>query len=208
MTTLFVGIVFYTMIVKLGEILGLTATVSPAQIGAIGAGANIAVAVGSIVFSRMKGASGPTLLLTGLTLAAIGYLGTGLSGSLVVTSIAVIVATLRLRHHATYSAHVDASASSRRRSRSRYRSVDRRILFRSVLCAAACRRSGESIWGSGKHTADVLGSVRDRCHRCGSEKKRRCKSFDELGIRLWLLERIGDQAGQIASNIDLNSIAT
>ena len=92
--TLFVGIVFYTMIVKLGEILGLTATVSPAQIGAIGAGANIGVAVGSVVFSRMRGASGPTLLLTGLTLAAIGYLGTGLSGSLVVTSIAVIVATV------------------------------------------------------------------------------------------------------------------
>ncbi len=94
MTTLFVGIVFYTMIVKLGEILGLIATVSPAQIGAIGAGANIGVAAGSMVFSRMRGASGPTLLLTGLTLAAIGYLGTGLSGSLVVTSIAVIVATL------------------------------------------------------------------------------------------------------------------
>lgn len=94
LTTLFVGIVFYTMIVKLGEILGLTATVSPAQIGAIGAAANIGVAVGSIIFSRMKGASGPTLLLTGLALATIGYLGSGLSGSLVVTSIAVIVATL------------------------------------------------------------------------------------------------------------------
>ncbi len=94
MTTLFVGIVFYTMIVKLGEILGLTATVSPAQIGGIGAAANIGVAVGSFLFSRMKGASGPTLLLTGLSLAAIGYLGTGLSASLVVTSIAVIVATL------------------------------------------------------------------------------------------------------------------
>ncbi len=94
MTTLFVGIVFYTMIVKLGEILGLIATVSPAQIGAIGAGANIGVAAGSMVFSRMRGASGPTLLLTGLTLAAIGYLGTGLSGSLGVTSIAVVVATL------------------------------------------------------------------------------------------------------------------
>ena len=94
LTTLFVGIVFYTMIVKLGEILGLTATVSPAQIGAIGAGANIGVAVGSFLFSRMKGSSGPTLLLTGLTLAAIGYLGTGLSGSLVVTSIAVVIATL------------------------------------------------------------------------------------------------------------------
>lgn len=93
-STLFVGIVFYTMIVKLGEILGLTATVSPAQIGMIGAGANISVAVGSFVFSRLRGASGPTLLLTGLTLAAIGYLGAGLSGSLAVTSIAVIIATL------------------------------------------------------------------------------------------------------------------
>jgi MFS family permease len=94
MTTLFVGIVFYTMIVKLGEILLLSAEVSPGQIGAIGAAANIAVAVGTVLFRRLDGASGPLLVLIGLALATLGYIGTGLSGSLAVTTIAVIIACL------------------------------------------------------------------------------------------------------------------
>ena len=62
MTTLFVGIIFYTVMVKLGEILGLSADVSPGQIGAIGAGANVGVAVGTVLFRRFKGASGPMLV--------------------------------------------------------------------------------------------------------------------------------------------------
>lgn len=94
LTTLFVGIIFYTMIVKLGEILGLTAEVSPGQIGAIAAAANIGVAAGSMLFGRFKGASGPMLVLMGLALAAVGYLGTGLSGSLLVTSVFAVVACL------------------------------------------------------------------------------------------------------------------
>jgi MFS family permease len=93
-TTLFVGIIFYTVIVKLGEILGLSAEVSPGQIGAIGAAANIGVAVGTVIFRRIKNASGPMLVLVGLALAAIGYLGAGLSGSLVTTSVAVIIASI------------------------------------------------------------------------------------------------------------------
>jgi len=92
MTTLFVGITFYTIMVKLGEILGLSADVSPAQIGAIGAGANIAMAVGTVLFRRIKGASGPMLVLIGLTLASIGYLGAGLSGSLAGIAVSIIVA--------------------------------------------------------------------------------------------------------------------
>ncbi|KXI26743.1 MFS transporter [Paraglaciecola hydrolytica] len=93
-TTLFVGIIFYTVIVKLGEILALTTTVTPAIIGGIGAGANIGVALGSFIFKRFKGASGPTLISIGLMLAAVGYCGAALSGNLVLSSISVIVACL------------------------------------------------------------------------------------------------------------------
>lgn len=93
-TTLFVGIVFYTVIVKLGEILGLNAEVSPGQIGAIGAGANIGVAVGTVLFRRFGNASGPMLVLAGLALAAVGYLGAGLSGSLAATAVSVVIACL------------------------------------------------------------------------------------------------------------------
>jgi MFS family permease len=94
MTTLFVGIIFYTIMVKLGEILGLNAEVSPGQIGAIGATANIGVAVGTVLFRSIRGASGPMLVLIGLTLATLGYLGAGLSGSLAVTTISVIIASI------------------------------------------------------------------------------------------------------------------
>jgi MFS family permease len=94
MTTLFVGITFYTIMVKLGEILGLSADVSPGQIGAIGAAANIAMAVGTVLFRHIKGASGPMLVLIGLALAAIGYLGAGLSGSLGATAVSVIIASI------------------------------------------------------------------------------------------------------------------
>ncbi|MFK7958142.1 MAG: MFS transporter [Lysobacterales bacterium] len=94
LTTLFVGVIFYTVIVKLGEILGLSADVSPGQIGAIGAGANIGVAVGTILFRRIKGASGPLLVLIGLALASIGYLGAGISGSLVGISVSAIIASI------------------------------------------------------------------------------------------------------------------
>ncbi len=94
LTTLFIGIAFYTVIVNLGEILGLTAEVSPGQIGAIGAGSNLSVAVGTILFRRFHGASGALLVLVGLSLSTIGYLGAGLSESLWVTSVAVVVACL------------------------------------------------------------------------------------------------------------------
>lgn len=94
MTTLFVGIIFYTVMVKLGEILGLNADVSPGQIGAIGAGANIGVAVGTVLFRSIKGGSGPMLVLIGLALAAVGYLGAGLSGSLATTAVSIVIASI------------------------------------------------------------------------------------------------------------------
>ena len=93
-TTLFIGIIFYTVIVKLGEILGLSADVSPGQIGAIGTAANIGVAVGTFLFRRITTASAPMLVLIGLALAAIGYVGAGLSGSLAMTSVSVIIACI------------------------------------------------------------------------------------------------------------------
>lgn len=92
--TLFVGIVFYFVIVKLGQILGLVADVSPAQIGAIGAVANLAVAAGSFVFGRLKGSSGPKLLLIGFLLAALGYSSAALSQVLVLTTVGVVVASI------------------------------------------------------------------------------------------------------------------
>lgn len=94
LTTLFVGIIFYTVMVKLGEILGLSADVSPGQIGAIGAGANVGVAIGTVLFRRIKGASGPMLVLIGLALASIGYLGAGVFGSLLGISVSVIIASI------------------------------------------------------------------------------------------------------------------
>lgn len=94
LTTLFVGIAFYTIIVNLGEILGLSTEVSPGQIGAIGAGTNLGVAVGTILFRRFPGASGAMLMLAGLSLCSLGYLGAGLSASLWMTSGAVVIACL------------------------------------------------------------------------------------------------------------------
>ncbi|MGO4892752.1 MFS transporter [Flavobacterium sp. W21_SRS_FM6] len=91
-TTLFVGLIFYTIIVKLGVILQLVGDVSPAVIGGIGAAANIGVALGSVTFSKLKGASGPKLVCIGLLLATLGYVGASLSISLLVTSASLFVA--------------------------------------------------------------------------------------------------------------------
>jgi MFS family permease len=91
LTTLFVGIIFYTIIVKLGEILGLSAEVTPGQIGAIGAAANMGVAAGTVLYRRIKGASGAMLVLIGLALAAAGYMGAGFSGSLNATAVSVVI---------------------------------------------------------------------------------------------------------------------
>ena len=91
--TLYVGLIFYIIIVKLGVILGLTGSVSPAIIGGIGAAANIGVALGSFTFSKMKNASGPKLIAIGLSLSAIGYIGAALSSTLWLTSVSLVVAS-------------------------------------------------------------------------------------------------------------------
>jgi len=81
-TTLGVGIVFYTVIVQLGPILELSGAVSPGIIGLIGAGTNLGVGLGTFVFDRLKDKAGPLLLALGLAVAAIGYIGIGLSSVL------------------------------------------------------------------------------------------------------------------------------
>ena len=81
-TTLGVGIVFYTVIVQLGPILELSGAVSPGVIGLIGAGTNLGVGLGTFAFDRLKDKAGPMLLALGLAVAAIGYIGIGLSSVL------------------------------------------------------------------------------------------------------------------------------
>ena len=93
LVTLYVGLIFYIIIVKLGVILGLTGSVSPGVIGGIGAAANVGVALGSLTFSKMKGASGPKLITIGLLLSAIGYIGASLSPTLLFTSASLVIAS-------------------------------------------------------------------------------------------------------------------
>ncbi len=93
-TSLFVGVLFYTVIVKLGEILGLTSEVSPVMIGGIGAAANIGMALGAVLFRSLKGASGPALVSVGFTLSAIGYGCAAWSCTLLVSSGAMVIACL------------------------------------------------------------------------------------------------------------------
>ncbi|MBL4641618.1 MAG: MFS transporter [Verrucomicrobiales bacterium] len=81
-TTLGVGILFYTVIVQLGPVLGLSGPVSPGMIGAIGAAANICVGLGTFIFNRLSAHAGPRLLTLGLVCAAAGYTGIALSGAL------------------------------------------------------------------------------------------------------------------------------
>lgn len=92
--TLGVSLLFYTIIVKLGPILMLTAAVTPAIIGAAGAAANMGHVGGAIVFGRFKSASGPSLLAAGLTLAALGYFGLSQSESLYLSVASAVCASL------------------------------------------------------------------------------------------------------------------
>ncbi|WP_422344926.1 MFS transporter [Parasphingorhabdus sp.] len=94
LTTIGVGIVFYTVIVQLGPILGLSGEVSPATIGLIGALTNVAVAMGSVLFNKFKQNVGPRLLTVGLVIAAIGYAGVSVSTSLVALAAFSVVACI------------------------------------------------------------------------------------------------------------------
>ncbi len=92
--TLAVGIIFYTVNVKLGPILELSGTISPGTIGIIGALCNLAIGTGSFIFHRLKHQTGPRLLSLGLVAAAIGYGGLALSTSFALISCFAVVASL------------------------------------------------------------------------------------------------------------------
>ena len=77
--TLGAAILFYTIIVQLGPLLTDIGVMSPAIIGATGAGANFGVVTGSFIFHRLRSWSGPALLVAGFGVTAIGFLGIGLS---------------------------------------------------------------------------------------------------------------------------------
>ncbi len=94
LTTIGVGIIFYSIVVQLGPVLGLSGEVSPATIGLIGALTNIAVAVGSVLFNKFKQNVGPRLLIVGLVLAAIGYAGISMSTTLVLLATFAILACI------------------------------------------------------------------------------------------------------------------
>lgn len=93
-TTLGVGVLFYTIIVQLGPILERSGPVSPGTIGLIGALANLGVAAGTGIFGRLKDKAGPSLLIAGLVVAAIGYVGTGLFSPLVSISAFAVLACI------------------------------------------------------------------------------------------------------------------
>lgn len=70
-----VGLLFYTVIVQLGQILQLAGPTSPAMIGLAGAGANIGMVLGSYLYRRLIERTGPALLALGLAISAAGYVG-------------------------------------------------------------------------------------------------------------------------------------
>lgn len=92
--TLSVSLFFYTIAVKLGPILMLTAVVTPAAIGAAGAATNIGVAGGSFLFGRYKSVSAYCLLSIGLGLVALGYFGLSASSNLYFSVASAVLASL------------------------------------------------------------------------------------------------------------------
>lgn len=89
-----IGMLFYTLIVQLGPVIEATGVTSPATIGLAGAAANLGVMAGSMLFGRLKGWSGETLLSIGLPLVALGYVGVGLSTSFALTAACAVVISI------------------------------------------------------------------------------------------------------------------
>jgi MFS family permease len=94
LTTIFVGVSFYIVIVQLGPILQISGDVPPIAIGLIGAVCNIAVTIGAVAFHKSGREAGAGLLALGLAISAIGYAGAGLSGSLPVIAGSLIFASV------------------------------------------------------------------------------------------------------------------
>ncbi len=92
--TLGISLLFYTIIVKLGPILMLTAAVTPAVIGAAGAATNMGNVGGAALFGRFKSAPGPSLLAAGLSLTGLGYAGLSMSTVLNMSIASAVCASL------------------------------------------------------------------------------------------------------------------
>ena len=92
--TLGAAILFYTIIVQLGPLLTDVGITSPAVIGATGAVANMGHVIGSFIFHRLRLWSGSALLLTGFGIAAVGYLGIGLSEDFPLRAASAFVASV------------------------------------------------------------------------------------------------------------------
>ena len=94
-TTLVVGVFFYTALVKLGDILLLSGDVSPGFIGGVGALFNIGVMFAALIFMNLKTKpSALKLLAIGMLSFASGYIGMGLSSTITFTIIFVFITSL------------------------------------------------------------------------------------------------------------------
>ncbi|GGB38126.1 MFS transporter [Sphingomonas metalli] len=90
-TTLAAAVLFYTLLLQIGPVLGLAGVTSPAVIGAVGAAANVGVVLGSLAFRRLAALPTRGLLAAGFGLAAAGYLGVAyLGGVWAVTGLTVL----------------------------------------------------------------------------------------------------------------------
>lgn len=92
LTTLFVGISFYTAIVQLGPILQISGDVPPIAIGLIGAVCNLAVGLGAFVFHKSGRQAGTGLLALGMVVSALGFAGASVSGSLAMIGAFIVLA--------------------------------------------------------------------------------------------------------------------
>ena len=94
LVTFGIGLLFYTLIVQLGQIVQLAGPASPAEIGIAGAGVNLSMVVGSVLYRRMNERTGPLLLALGLAFCAVGYASAAFAGSFMALAISVIVASI------------------------------------------------------------------------------------------------------------------
>lgn len=97
--TLGVGVLFYTVLVLLGDILALVSDVSPSIIGMVGAAVNAGVLVGSLAFVRLKQSQTfPRLLSLGMGVLAVGFGGMAFSQSFNVTVFFAVLASIGAGH--------------------------------------------------------------------------------------------------------------
>lgn len=87
---LFLGILFYVSVVKLGDIVALKTVPTPGLLGGVGAVVNMGVVVGAIVFGVLKTKlSGPGLIALASGLMAIGYVASPYAPGIPLTTLSV-----------------------------------------------------------------------------------------------------------------------